>query len=208
MTERRTPAPGEAEDDLVPLDAATENALLEALQAAWAPRPLDPALNELLIEAALEDPLAAPSDLEIVESERLRRALEGDGDHPDALLARALRTAHAPSPILAPRAEQLVRATASPRRSGNVVFVAFGAAAATVMAAAAAAMLFLGPVEREPAAASAVTVPSVAFAQSRSTTALFHERFATEDTSDRIDRIAAVRSRELRQNRYAQWGLR
>jgi hypothetical protein len=206
----RNPPPGEAEDDFVPLDAATEAALAAALRAAWAPRPLDPALNELLIESALEDPLAPPSELEVVESERLREALEGRGDHPDAALARALRTANSPSPLPGGRADQLAKAAAAPRRSGSVVFVAFGAAAATVMAAAAAAMLFLMPVERghdEPAA-SAVTVPNPGFVQSRSTATLFHEKFATEDTSGRIDRIAAVRARELRQNRYAQWGVR
>jgi len=204
----RKPLPGESEGDFVPLDAETESALTAALQAAWVPRPLDPALNELLIEAALEDPLAPPSELEVVESERLRDALEGKGEHPDALLARALKTANTPSPLAGARADQLAKAVAAPRRSGNVVFVAFGAATATVMAAAAAAMLFLTPVERDEPAASAVTVPNPTFVQSRSTAALFNEKFATEDTSGRIDRIAAVRARELRQNRYAQWGLR
>ena len=202
------PAETDAEGEALELDAATESALTAALRAAWAPRPLDPALNELLIEAALEDPLAPPSEAEIVESERLRDALEGTGEHPDALLARALRTANTPAPLTGERADQLAPKLALPRRSSNVVYVAFGAVAAAAMAAAATAMLFVAPVEREPAAASAVSVPNPTLAQSRSTSALFHEKFATEDTSDRIDRIAAARARELRQNRYAQWGLR
>jgi hypothetical protein len=210
VKDERVPPPIEtdAEGETLELDAATESALAEALRAAWAPRTLDPALNELLIEAALEDPLAPASEAEIVESERLRDALEGKGEHPDALLARALRTANTPAPLSNERANQLVPELSSPRRSSNVVYVAFGAVAATAMAAAAAAMLFLAPVEHEPAAATAVSVPNPTLAQSRSTTALFHEKFATEDTSGRIDRIAAVRARELRQNRYAQWGLR
>ncbi len=209
MKDASAPPPAEAESDAVALDPATESALSAALKAAWAPRPLDPALNELLIEAALEDPLAPASELELVESERLRDALAGKGEHPDALLARALRTANAPAPLATQRADRLAGNVASPpRRSGNVVYVAFGAAAATVMAAAAAAMLFLSPVEREPSAAAVVSVPNPSLVQSRSTAALFHEKFATEDTSGRIDRIAAVRARELRQNRYAQWGLR
>src|SRR6185503_7488376 len=92
------PPPAEAESDAVALDPATESALSAALKAAWAPRPLDPALNELLIDAAREDPLAPASELELVESDRLRDALAGKGEHPDALLARALRTANAPAP--------------------------------------------------------------------------------------------------------------
>ena len=208
MTDDRNPPPGEFDADGVLLDAETESQLTAALQAAWAPRPLDPALNELLIEAALEDPLAPPSELELVESQRLRDALEGKGEHPDAVLARALQTANTPTPLAAGRADQLARNAAAPRRSGNVIFVAFGAAAAAVTAAAAAAMLFLTPVSRDEPAASAVTVPNPTFVQSRSTAALFHEKFATEETSGRIDRIAAARARELRQNRYAQWGVR
>jgi hypothetical protein len=208
VKDHRDPPPGETEADFVPLDAETESALTAALRAAWAPRSLDPALNELLIEAALEDPLAPPSELEVVESERLRNALEGKGEHADARLARALKTANTPSPLARARADQLAKAAAGPHRSGNVVFIAFGAATATVMAAAAAAMLLVTPVERDEPAASAVSVPNPTFVQSRSTATLFNEKFATEDTSGRIDRIAAVRARELRQNRYAEWGVR
>jgi hypothetical protein len=43
--------------------------------------------------------------------------------------------------------------------------------------------------------------------QSRSTAPLF--RVGSEGaTSSRIDRIASARSRDLRDNRYAQWGVR
>jgi hypothetical protein len=188
------------------LDPEVEQALAEALRSAWAPAQLDPALNEQLIEAALEDPLAPASEAELVESARLRDALDGRGAHPDADLARALRNAGSPEPLPEPRVEQLVATATRPQRTGNVVFVAFGAAALTAMAAAAAAMLFVFPAERDEAPA-AMAAP-LTIAQSRSTAALFSEKFETAQTSDRIDRIADARSRELRQNRYAQWGLR
>jgi len=208
--ERQNSAGTDAE--LEPLEPQLERALAEALRAAWAPAPLDPALNEQLIEAALEDPLAPPSEGELVESARLRDALEGKGVHPDADLARALRNAGAPDALAEQRARELAHGAVRPARSGNVIFVAFGAAAVTALAAAAAAMLFVFPAERKdeaaPAAAVAPLPGAAALAQSRSTAALFNEKFETAQTSDRIDRIADARSRELRQNRYAQWGLR
>jgi hypothetical protein len=207
--ERRNPPADDA--DFVPLDPGLERALAEALRSAWAPQPLDPALHEQLIEAALEDPLAPPSESELVESARLRDALAGQGAHPDADLARALRNAGAPAPLPAQRAHELVKSATLPRRAGNVLFVTFGAAAITAMAAAAAVMLLVFPAAERSAddAPAAATLPgATAFAQSRSTAALFSEKFETATTSDRIDRIADARSRELRQNRYAQWGLR
>ncbi len=210
--ERRNPAGLDAE--LEPLEPQLERALAEALRAAWAPGALDPALNEQLIEAALEDPLAPPNESELVESARLRDALEGKGAHPDADLARALRSAGAPGALAEQRAQELAHGAVRPARTGNVIFVTFGAAAVTALAAAAAAMLFVFPAERKdeaaPAAAVAAAPPpgAAALVQSRSTAALFNEKFETAQTSDRIDRIADARSRELRQNRYAQWGLR
>src|SRR5262245_41237567 len=81
------------------LDEQSEEELMRALRNAWMPGALDPAVNEALIAAALEDPLAPPSEQELVESERLRQALEGRADHPQAELARALRAAASPPPI-------------------------------------------------------------------------------------------------------------
>jgi hypothetical protein len=45
-------------------------------------------------------------------------------------------------------------------------------------------------------------------AKPRSTVSLFSERFETEDTTARMDAIASARGRELRDNRYAAWGVR
>src|SRR5258706_1088384 len=62
------------EDETLPPEE--EAALLAALEAALRPRELDSELNERLIERSLEDPLAPPSAEELVESARLRDALE------------------------------------------------------------------------------------------------------------------------------------
>src|SRR5690606_27984737 len=44
--------------------------------------------------------------------------------------------------------------------------------------------------------------------RSRSTASLFSEPFERAATTERIDRIAEVRARELRQNRFHSWGVR
>jgi len=179
------------------LTDAEESALAAALRAAYAPAPLDPERHAALLAAALEDPLAPPTEDELRASERLRQAMEaGDQAHPDAALARALAAAHR-SGALDPEREVRTRRT-SLGRSANVVFVAFGAAA---LAAAAALALFLArPAVRqhEPAAALAV---------SRTTAELFHEPFDSAQATARIDRIAEYREREGRDNRYALWGV-
>lgn len=188
------------------LDQEVELELEQALRAAWSPAPLDPEQNERLIALALEDPLASPSEEELVESERLRRALEGDGDHPQAALARALRVAAMPPAADGAATGRALRranlvAESAPKR--NVVYVTFGAIAAT-LAVAAAALLLVRPVERE---APALAAPGTALVPSRSTQQLFSEKFETSDTSARVDRIASARERELRSNRYALWGV-
>jgi hypothetical protein len=197
------------DDDLLELLAPElEEELGSALRAAWAPDALDPALNEALIAQALEDPLAAPSEEELVESERLRRALDGDGSHPSADLARALAAAAAPRPLSSPAAERLAQQAlgrSAGRGKSNVIYVVFGSVAA-VAALAASVLLFVK-------AGTAVDSGSVAraardLAQSRSTAPLFHEKFDATTTTARIDRIALARARDLRSNRYALWGVR
>lgn len=191
----------DSEADLPPLSAEEERRLTELLQSAFAPRAIDPRRHERLIEAALEDPFAPPSPEEIVESERLRRALDGDGDHADAALARALAAAHAPS-LGAARVEPALPA---PHRMGKVVYIAFGGIGASL--AAAAAVLLLVTRSGAPHQESASLPDLPALAQSRSTAALFVAESASAPSS-RIDRIASARSRELRDNRYALWGVR
>ncbi len=204
------------DDTLEPLSASDERELSDALLAAWAPYDLDPSVNERLIEIALEDPLAPPTEEEIIESERLRRALDGEGDHPAAALAEALRAAAAPANLDELSAARLARAARDRQdgpvptgRRSSVVLMAFGAGAA-VAALAAAVALVVRPVTEPRAtptsADRAEFAATVAF--SRSTASLFDERFELGKASSRVDRIAAVRERELRSNRWASWGVR
>lgn len=197
------------------LDEAVERELTEALRCAWDPSDIDPAINDRLIELALEDPLAPPTDEEMVESERLRVALEEGSSHPAADLARALRAATAPGSLepgdLDRLADEATDAPApAPRKSGNVVYVAFGAAAAVAALAAAVAIVIRPATDRSEAAAVAAA-PATAMAPvavSRSTAPLFQEKFEVGQNSKRVDRIAVARARDLRSNRYARWGLR
>jgi hypothetical protein len=81
----------------------------------------------------------------------------------------------------------------------------FGASSA-ILAAAAAALLFLPALSRStPPAPSA---EAGAWVKPHSTAPLFSDRFETGDTTARIDLIASTRGRDLRDNRYAAWGVR
>jgi hypothetical protein len=197
------------------LPAHEEAALLEALEAALRPTELDPRLNERLLEMALEDPLAPPSEEELIESARLRDALaEGTPDADASLLRalgapfgqstdsadvdssaveRALDAALSPTLALAPE-------PAPPARR-NVIYAIFGAGSA-VLAAAAAIALFVGS-----SRSAAPATPLSAYVKPHSTAPLFAERFETGDTTARMDLIASARSRDLRDNRYASWGV-
>ncbi len=212
MTDRQPPG---AAPEVLALEE--EHELAQALRHAWAPTALDPRVNERLIELALEDPLAPPTEEEVAESVRLRDALETGSEHAGADLARALTAALAPQPLDQDTSKRLARrATASEERAaaeperGNVVYVAFGAAAA-VAALAAAVMLVIQPAGRglEPAAQATMSeaVPTQ-IALSRSTSTLFDAKFEVGRTSSRIDRIAEARARDLRKNRYTSWGVR
>jgi hypothetical protein len=179
-----------------PLDPATERALAEALRSAWSPAPLDPAVHRRILEAALEDPFAEASEEEARESARLRRALDGDDTtHPDVELARALRSAVNPAP-------GKPVAVPFPRSTARVVYATFGALA--LAAAAGFALLVARPQQGSPSTSAALR-PLHA---SRPTGELFAERFKTGRTTDRIDRIATAREHDLRENRYAMWGVR
>jgi len=186
-----------------PLDPEAERALAEALRAAFDPEPIDPERHRQILELSLEDPFAPASDDELRESARLRRALDQDDlGHPDAALARALRNAVEPS-ALRPRA--LPEAGEKPgaeRSRGRVVYATFGAVA---LAAAAAFALFISRPSGAPDAALAARSKLVA---SRPTGELFAERFEPGAATERIDRIALARQRDLRDNRYALWGVR
>ena len=207
-------------DEEEPLLAPAQLAeLLETLEAALRPAELDDATNERLISVALEDPLAPATDEELAESERLRDALERSAPHESVATLAVLRAAFEPSDASEPLIESAVNqavhealrsvpppAPAPPvlARRGNVFFAVFGATTAA-LAAAALLLLFVGTASR-----SSAPAPSLAasLAKPRSTTPLFSERFDTASTTARMDAIASARGRDLRDNRYASWGVR
>ena len=225
MTEPTDPTESNADSDQ-PLTSAEEAELIEAICSAYRPAALDPDVNEGLIALALEDPLRPASEEERAESERFRRALEGHGEHPDLDLVRGLVEAHGRARPEADSVRELNdraldRALQrTPRENhvskpgkGNVVFVAFGVM--TALAAAAALLLVVAfPSKDSPmtAAAPAAVHPGASeapapLAQSRSSEALFDAKFDRDHTTERVDRIASVRARELRANRFQAWGV-
>lgn len=200
----------EAEPLPAPLDLETEAQLLAALEAALRPAALDRAVNERLIEQALEDPLAPASSEELAESARLRDALEAGSAHEDAGALTALRAAFGAGASEPTRLEQAITAAVAapaqaPRGRGNVIYALFGGAAA-VLAAAAALVLVVGGGRSEAPSLDASAAGQ--YSKPRSTAPLFEASFQTAATSARIDLIASVRSRDLRDNRYAAWGVR
>lgn len=192
----------DSEPELLLLSEAEEARLAALLRHAFQPSEIEPARHERLLSAALEDPLAEASPEELAESERLRRALEGQGDHRDLHLARALSAAFSPR-LEQPLSEPELRRKSSPKRAGRVIAYRF-TGVATALALAAALLLRLSPEKSAPPAPDLATL---ALAQSRSTAGFFRADSAGAP-SERIDRIASVRSRELRDNRYALWGVR
>src|SRR6478735_6450437 len=120
------PTEADSELDLPELDAAEEARLSELLRHAFRPTEIDPVRHERLLSAALEDPFAPPSAEELVESERLRDALAGHGDHEDARLARALSAAFAPS-LGRPLGEPQVAKPAPQKPAGRVIYYRFAA---------------------------------------------------------------------------------
>jgi hypothetical protein len=176
---------------------------LDAVRVAWAPTALAADRHERILRGALEDPLAEPSPEEEREAEALRHALEHDGDHEYAVLARALGHAlgsTATAPGTAERALEKALKAAKPR--SNLILVAFGVAASG-LALAASIALVVGSAPRPEAA-----VARRELAPSRSLAPLLDADAAQLTTSERMDRVASVRARELRENRYAAWGVR
>ncbi len=213
MTETRDPP--ESGSDGVPLTPAELDELVEALMCAYRPTELAPERHEELLASALEDPFRPADEHEVRESERFRQALEGRASHPDLALARALTEMYAPGQqhdnVDGLNERALERAlggssAADPsrraKRSSTVIYVSFGLTAS--LAAAALVLLFVLPMQTTGTSAPAASMP--ALTQSRSTAPLFEEKFERDETTSRIDRIAAVRARELRANRFKQWG--
>jgi len=185
------------------------------LRAASAPASIDGALHDAMIEEALgargaRDDDEAPTNEERAAATELRDALRAPrGERPDAPLvelADALHAAHRPRDIEPLRNEALIaRAlgrSSGLRRRGRVIPVV---TAAIVMAAAAAASFAL--FVRPSGDASVAEAPELQ--RSRSAGELFDTPFPrVGGESARVDRIASARAAELRQNRFALWGVR
>ncbi len=164
-------------------------------------------------------PDTPPSEEEVAASDALRRALE-DRDAPESAesqLARSLRAVHAPHPIDdAVHREIVDRALreAAGRRAGTasrgrVIRVVFGGAAALSLAA---GVLLTVNANRaaapEASRTSTTRSPSLELKSARSTQPLFSEPFGATGAAARIDRIALARASDLRENRFARWGVR
>jgi len=153
------------------------------------------------------DPDVPVTDEELAESAKLRDALEdASRPHRDAELARAMSSAWSPRDLSAETHRALVEKALvhhdARRRRHRVIRVSFGASA--VLALAAAVLLYVRS-DRQPPE----TVHVAAMAVSRSTQALFQDRFAPSGgESARIDRIAMARAADLRDNEFAKWGVR
>jgi hypothetical protein len=176
-----------------------EAALSEALRSAWSPAPLSPGLNAFIVAQALLDPEAPPSEEEQAGALALRESLAGGALY-DVPLLQALKHAHAPEE---PRSAALRRLPneARPSRLAQVIYLSFGIAASAA-AIAAGSVLWLAPIDEATEGAQAP------LAKSRASAVLFEQGFQSGATSARIDKIASVRARELRSNRYRRWGLR
>ncbi|WP_437625793.1 hypothetical protein [Sorangium sp. So ce1151] len=140
-----------------------------------------------------------------------------------AELAAALRAAWRPAPLPELRSRTLVEAAlrAAPAPRARRIAPVTMAALSTLAAAAAAAALIFGELREErafvarapaaPGAAAVAAAPLPPLIEARSTAALFDPAapFPREGgQTERIDRIAAARASDLRQNRYAAWGVR
>lgn len=165
------------------------------------------------------DPDAEPTPQELAAAEALRESL-ADPRRPDPLAsyARAAALAHSPRPIDPAEHRAIVeraiaqgeaRRTRSRRRWTRL---AFGTAAGA-MAMAATALLWFGTSARQEMSAAAKVAQTEVVAEPlaplRSTQSLFREPFPRAGgASARIDRIALARGSDLRDNRFAAWGVR
>jgi hypothetical protein len=151
------------------------------------------------------DPDSPASTDELAASARLREALDDPATpNDDADLARAVALGFEPRPIAESEHRAIVARAllASPRAEAsekNVIRVLFGTGA--TLALAAAILFFVGNMATERTA-------RVELAKARSTQPLFDKPFKTGNGSARIDRIAMARSSDLRENRFAKWGVR
>jgi hypothetical protein len=180
------------------------------LQAAIAPGNLGEADLDAIVNRALGQEAAATS-IERAAAEQLRAELAGEREEgADAALLRALQLAVRPTELTAARNEALIAAALrAPLRKSPLRRIApLTMVTLTGMAALAASMaLFFGRPARAP-------VPGAATAElvrARSADELFDATTPFPrhgEESARIDRIASARAADLRQNRFAAWGVK
>jgi len=185
-----------------------------ALRAAWAPAALDDGDLDAILERALGDDeaLAPPTRREREAAERLSDELSRGGElHEEAAILGDLRAAYRPSELSPERNEQLIARAMRRSSQGSAsrvrrILPVTMAALTGVAALAAGVALMLGQVNRAPVAGA----PTAALIHARSTDDLFDpaKKFEVGEQSARIDRIASARSADLRQNRFAAWGVR
>jgi len=157
------------------------------------------------------DPEAPPTEEELVAAEALRRAFDRDRGRPgnaraDWELVLAVRAAASPAAISTAKHRRIVDAALERKARGKVIRVAFGAVASLLAMAAALAIVVRSP---SPQGAMEASAAAPQMALSRSTAGLFPDGIPPKGgTSDRVDRIAYARARDLRENRFARWGVR
>lgn len=187
--------------------ASGSSTLDDDLHAAMITRALALASSEEAIDAP-------PSPSERIGADRLRDALEGargrTQDAPLVEVGEVLRSAYRPREIEPLRNEALIAralARASSRGKGRRVLPIVTAVVASAAAMAAGIALYLAPASDS----SVATAPSPSLVRSRSAAGLFDPTTPfprAGGESARVDRIASARAAELRQNRFAVWGVR
>lgn len=201
-----------AAEELRMMLEAGDHELVDVLRAAYQPLDIDASENDALVDRALglattDAPATAP---EKIAAERLREAIaeprSDDRDEPEIEVLDALVSAYRPRGIDPLRNELLITRAlkrSSQRTAQRRVLPFVTAAVLGVAAMAAGVTMFLS------SGSPKVAAPELQ--RSRSTAELFDVAtpFPREGgESARVDRIATARASDLRDNRFALWGVR
>lgn len=206
-----------AAEELRALLEEGDHELVDVLRAAYQPMDLDASENDALINRALglesADPPATNAEREAAD--RLREAIthpnSDDRDEPQVEVLDALVSAYRPKNIDPLRNELLITRAlkgSSQQTTRRRVIPMVTAAVLGVAAMAAGVSLYLQGGGDKPQMAN-VVAPELQ--RSRSTATLFDAatpfpRVGGE--SARVDRITNARAADLRNNRFALWGVR
>jgi len=190
------------------LDAGQDPLALE-LRGAYAPAPLAEADLDAIVSRALGEEFAA-TGVERAAAERLRAELEGEAPHGEGTeLLRSLKLAAHPTTLPPARNEELIQtALRAPFRARvrRIAPVTMAALAGVATLAAGVALVLDHARTTSPGAGAAA-----ALVRARSADDLFDASTPFPrrgGESARVDRIASAREADLRQNRFAAWGVR